>query len=115
MTQIKYLKGKYCQKKGKVELILVKCTQSISTVLVASCNMVLNQFCIGCLCNVKKKNYGHGSFLFTGNASDRFMRYRKRYVSLPSPLTSVLFWRICLDEAQMVESTTAKVGNNYSY
>lgn len=55
MTQIKYLKGKYFQKKGKVELILVKCTQSISTVLVASCNMVLNQFCIGCLCNVNKR------------------------------------------------------------
>ena len=55
MTQIKYLKGKYCQKKGKVELILVKCTQSISTVLVASCKMVLNQFCIGCLCNVNKR------------------------------------------------------------
>ena len=37
------------------------------------------------------------------------MRYEKRYVALPSPLTAVLFWRICLDEAQMVESTTAKV------
>ena len=37
------------------------------------------------------------------------MRYEKRYVALPSPLTAVMFWRICLDEAQMVESTTAKV------
>ena len=37
------------------------------------------------------------------------MRFEKRYVALPSPLTAVMFWRICLDEAQMVESTTAKV------
>ena len=87
----------------------MRCNQCNSTVLIASCNMVLHQFCIGCLCSVDKR-ISYGSFPFTGNASDRSMRYNKRYVSLPSPLTSVLFWRICLDEAQMVESTTAKVG-----
>ncbi|XP_068707085.1 E3 ubiquitin-protein ligase SHPRH-like isoform X2 [Montipora foliosa] len=43
-----------------------------------------------------------------GNVVERSMRYNKRYIALPSPLTGVLFWRICLDEAQMVESTTAK-------
>ena len=55
MTQIKHIKGKSCENKEKVELILVKCIQSISTVLVASFNMVLRQFCIGCLCNVNKR------------------------------------------------------------
>lgn len=48
-------------------------------------------------------------FCFLGNGAGRSMRYDKRYIALPSPLTGVVFWRICLDEAQMVESTTAKV------
>ncbi|XP_062519341.1 E3 ubiquitin-protein ligase SHPRH-like isoform X2 [Corticium candelabrum] len=38
----------------------------------------------------------------------RSMRHQKRYVPMPSPLMSLKWWRICLDEAQMVESTTAK-------
>mmetsp|Transcript_20650 Transcript_20650/g.44862 ORF Transcript_20650/g.44862 Transcript_20650/m.44862 type:complete len:1793 (-) Transcript_20650:162-5540(-) len=35
------------------------------------------------------------------------LRSRKRYVVVPSPLTSIIFWRICLDEAQRVEAPTA--------
>ena len=27
---------------------------------------------------------------------------------LPTPLTRLRWWRVCLDEAQMVEATTAK-------
>ncbi len=27
---------------------------------------------------------------------------------LPTPLTRLRWWRVCLDEAQMVETTTAK-------
>ena len=52
------------------------------------------------------------NFCFLGNGG-RSLRYDKRYVALPSPLTAVMFWRICLDEAQMVESTTAKVRTFY--
>ena len=48
----------------------------------------------------------------SGNVVERSLRYNKRYIALPSPLTGVLFWRICLDEAQMVESTTAKVSSH---
>ncbi|EDO45527.1 predicted protein [Nematostella vectensis] len=42
-----------------------------------------------------------------GNAV-RSRRHKRRYIALPSPLTMVKFWRVCLDEAQMVETTTAR-------
>eukprot|EP00743_Colponemidia_sp_Colp-15_P012322 GILK01013989.1.p1 GENE.GILK01013989.1~~GILK01013989.1.p1 ORF type:complete len:1573 (-),score=378.23 GILK01013989.1:49-4446(-) len=35
-------------------------------------------------------------------------RYKRRYKPLPCPLTRIHWWRLCLDEAQMVESTTAR-------
>ncbi|XP_057200177.1 E3 ubiquitin-protein ligase SHPRH isoform X2 [Triplophysa rosa] len=38
----------------------------------------------------------------------RRFRNQKRYMAVPSPLVAVEWWRICLDEAQMVECTTAK-------
>ena len=38
----------------------------------------------------------------------RSLRYTKRYHAIPTPLTSIRFWRIVVDEAQMVESSTAK-------
>lgn len=37
----------------------------------------------------------------------RELRKRKRYRVVPSPLTSIHWWRICLDEAQRVETPTA--------
>ncbi|XP_071818439.1 uncharacterized protein [Apostichopus japonicus] len=36
------------------------------------------------------------------------LRHAKRYMAVPSPLPVVEWWRVCLDEAQMVESPTAK-------
>jgi hypothetical protein len=36
------------------------------------------------------------------------LRRRKRYRVVPSPLTKIRWWRICLDEAQRVETPTAK-------
>jgi len=41
-------------------------------------------------------------------ADGRRFRNAKRYTSLPSPLTCVQWWRVCLDEAQMVECTTTR-------
>ena len=35
------------------------------------------------------------------------LRKRKRYRVVPSPLLSVMWWRVCLDEAQRVETPTA--------
>ncbi|XP_059907185.1 E3 ubiquitin-protein ligase SHPRH isoform X1 [Gadus macrocephalus] len=43
------------------------------------------------------------------NSKDgRRFRNQKRYMAVPSPLVAVEWWRICLDEAQTVECTTAK-------
>ncbi|KAK9810177.1 hypothetical protein WJX72_006177 [[Myrmecia] bisecta] len=38
----------------------------------------------------------------------RTLRRRKKYEVVPTPLTRLHWWRVCLDEAQMVESSTAK-------
>lgn len=43
------------------------------------------------------------------SADSRQFRNPKRYLTIPSPLLSVHWWRICLDEAQMVEGSTTKV------
>ncbi|KAI5924324.1 SNF2 family N-terminal domain-containing protein [Camillea tinctor] len=49
---------------------------------------------------------------FTESPPDRSMRYKKQYEPLKSPLTQLDWWRVCLDEAQQIESgvgNTAKV------
>ncbi|KAL8539428.1 hypothetical protein ACS0TY_001155 [Phlomoides rotata] len=55
--------------------------------------------------DVLKEDLPHDSERHEGD--QRFMRYKKRYPVVPTPLTRVLWWRICLDEAQMVEGNAA--------
>lgn len=38
----------------------------------------------------------------------RQLRKTKRFMNVPSPLTCVEWWRVCLDEAQMVHSTNTR-------
>jgi SNF2 family DNA or RNA helicase len=38
----------------------------------------------------------------------RELRHSKRFMNIPSPLICVEWWRICLDEAQMVHSTNTR-------
>lgn len=38
----------------------------------------------------------------------RVLRKPRRYMNVPSPLQCVKWWRVCLDEAQMVHSTQTK-------
>ncbi|UPR01651.1 E3 ubiquitin-protein ligase SHPRH [Chloropicon primus] len=40
--------------------------------------------------------------------NQKSLRYAKRYQKVPTPLTRLKWWRVCLDEAQMVQSGTAK-------
>ncbi|XP_073020785.1 uncharacterized protein [Primulina eburnea] len=55
--------------------------------------------------DVLKTDLPHDSDRHEGDR--RFMRYKKRYHVVPTHLTRVLWWRICLDEAQMVEGNAA--------
>ena len=48
------------------------------------------------------------------NIIKRRSRHKKKYPAIPSPLVSIKWWRICLDEAQMVESSTAKAAEMVS-
>jgi hypothetical protein len=47
--------------------------------------------------------HSDNQFLETGKS----IRRKKRYKVVPSPLNSIEWWRICLDEAQRVEGTAA--------
>ena len=44
-----------------------------------------------------------------GHSDDNpFAGRRKKYVVVPSPLTRIKWWRVCIDEAQKVDAPTAK-------
>ncbi|XP_024025293.1 E3 ubiquitin-protein ligase SHPRH isoform X2 [Morus notabilis] len=52
--------------------------------------------------DVLKEDLSHDSDRHEGDR--RFMRFQKRYPVIPTYLTRIFWWRVCLDEAQMVES-----------
>ncbi|EAW11144.1 putative SNF2 family helicase/ATPase [Aspergillus clavatus NRRL 1] len=41
---------------------------------------------------------------YSGNAPDRNLRHEKRFEPRKTPLVRISWWRVCLDEAQMIES-----------
>uniref|UniRef100_A0A0D9X2Z0 RING-type domain-containing protein n=1 Tax=Leersia perrieri TaxID=77586 RepID=A0A0D9X2Z0_9ORYZ len=57
--------------------------------------------------DVLKEDLSHDSDRYDGDR--RFLRYQKRYPVTPTVLTRVHWWRLCLDEAQMVESSKNSV------
>ncbi|KAL5711464.1 RING-type E3 ubiquitin transferase [Ranunculus cassubicifolius] len=54
---------------------------------------------------VLKEDLSHDSDRNEGDR--RLMRFEKRYPVIPTLLTRIFWWRVCLDEAQMVECNTA--------
>ncbi|KAH0566125.1 hypothetical protein GP486_000486 [Trichoglossum hirsutum] len=45
-----------------------------------------------------------GEIHYAGPTPDRQLRHQKKYIPRRSPLVQISWWRVCLDEAQMVES-----------
>nr|XP_043631781.1 E3 ubiquitin-protein ligase SHPRH [Erigeron canadensis] len=54
--------------------------------------------------DVLKEDLSHDADRHEGDR--HLMRYQKRYPVIPTLLTKIFWWRLCLDEAQMVESNT---------
>jgi len=56
------------------------------------------------------KNYKNGYLLKDcENRNATRLRHSKKYIYPTSPLTSMKWWRICLDEGQAIENTSCKV------
>ncbi|XP_050209506.1 uncharacterized protein LOC126660195 isoform X2 [Mercurialis annua] len=55
--------------------------------------------------DVLKEDLSHDSDRHEGDR--HFLRLQKRYPVIPTLLTRIFWWRVCLDEAQMVESNAA--------
>ncbi|XP_074582865.1 uncharacterized protein LOC141839101 isoform X2 [Curcuma longa] len=67
----------------------------------ASADIVLTTY------DVLKEDLSHDSDRHDGDR--HFLRFKKRYPVVPTPLTRITWWRLCLDEAQMVECHQASV------
>ncbi|CAH9090614.1 unnamed protein product [Cuscuta epithymum] len=68
-------------------------------------NELLNSDIVLTTYDVLKEDLSHDSDRYDGDR--RFLRFAKRFPVIPTPLTRILWWRICLDEAQMVESNAS--------
>ncbi|KAJ8771167.1 hypothetical protein K2173_023492 [Erythroxylum novogranatense] len=74
-------------------------TSAVDISELASADIVLTTY------DVLKEDLSHDSDRHEGDR--RFLRFQKRYPVIPTFLTRIYWWRICLDEAQMVETNSA--------
>ncbi|KAL1417154.1 hypothetical protein MTO96_000637 [Rhipicephalus appendiculatus] len=57
---------------------------------------------------VLKKELNFTDLPHVNSAESRSFRRPRRFLPTPCPLTALLWWRVCLDEAQMVEGTATR-------
>ncbi|KAM0824599.1 hypothetical protein ACQ4PT_070098 [Festuca glaucescens] len=77
------------------------CNQRNDLTEISTADVVLTTY------DVLKEDLSHDSDRHDGDR--RFLRFQKRYPVIPTVLTRVHWWRLCLDEAQMVESSKTSV------
>nr|TKW36527.1 hypothetical protein SEVIR_2G446300v2 [Setaria viridis] len=75
--------------------------QKIDTTEISTADVVLTTY------DVLKEDLSHDFDRHDGDR--RFLRFQKRYPVIPTVLTRIHWWRLCLDEAQMVESSRNSV------
>ncbi|KAL6657357.1 hypothetical protein ACP70R_005137 [Stipagrostis hirtigluma subsp. patula] len=91
---------KVCIYEGARNLDLAT-TQKIDMTEISTSDVVLTTY------DVLKEDLSHDSDRHDGDR--RFLRFQKRYPVTPTILTRIHWWRLCLDEAQMVESSRTSV------
>ncbi|XP_057849243.2 uncharacterized protein LOC131060147 isoform X2 [Cryptomeria japonica] len=97
-------------KRGFLKVQVYRGVKNVSThspleAMETSINELANADIVLTTYDVLKKDLAHDSDRHQGDR--RSMRFQKRYLVVPTPLTKIRWWRLCLDEAQMVESNTA--------
>ncbi|OVA17306.1 SNF2-related [Macleaya cordata] len=78
---------------------------SLSAASTMDINELVNADIVLTTYDVLKEDLSHDNDRHEGDR--RIMRFKKRYPVIPTLLTRIFWWRICLDEAQMVESNAA--------
>ncbi|CAL0315584.1 unnamed protein product [Lupinus luteus] len=78
---------------------------SLSCTSLVDINELVNADIVLTTYDVLKEDLSHDSDRLKGDR--HLLRFQKRYPVIPTLLTRIYWWRICLDEAQMVESNAA--------
>lgn len=78
---------------------------SLSNTFVVDIGQLVNADIVLTTYDVLKEDLSHDSDRHEGDR--HILRFQKRYPVTPTILTRIFWWRVCLDEAQMVESNAA--------
>ncbi|XP_067947672.1 E3 ubiquitin-protein ligase SHPRH-like [Watersipora subatra] len=94
---IKHIGGSHCQ---ILEYEGVTSKKYVQPMVLARQDIVITTY------DVLKAELRSTHVPHSNSHTGRLFRQPKRFMALPSPLIAVEWWRVCLDEAQMVESVT---------